>query len=112
MKNEQNINSAMEQNQRSKILMNETNLSTSTCRHCRFYDPEGRRGGSCQMLGVPVQSSWKACSLAASPFRSPVKQLEDILKLDSVLLDPSTQLEEKTPQVKDKENSSLVTFSQ
>lgn len=92
--------------------MNETNLSTSTCRHCRFYNPEGRRGGSCQMLGVPVQSSWKACSLAASPFKLPLQQLEDILKLDSVVLEPSKQLNEKKPQVEDKKDSSLITFSQ
>lgn len=42
----------------------------SACRHCRFYHSEGRRGGSCQQLGVPVQGSWKSCSLAVQPFAS------------------------------------------
>lgn len=42
----------------------------SACRHCRFYRLEGRRGGDCQQLGVPVQGSWRACSLAAQPFAS------------------------------------------
>ena len=96
--------------------MNEINLSISTCstcRYCRFYEPEGRRGGSCQMLGVSVQSSWEACSLAASPFETTLKQLEDILKLEtSVLLDSSTQLDDKTPQVEVKENSSLMVYPQ
>ena len=41
---------------------------TSACRHCRHYTPEGRRGGVCALLSVPVQSQWKACSLAVSPF--------------------------------------------
>jgi hypothetical protein len=43
---------------------------TSACRHCRHYLPEGRRGGQCQQLSVPVQGQWKACSLAVSPFGS------------------------------------------
>lgn len=43
---------------------------TSACRHCRHYLPEGRRGGVCQQLSVPVQGQWKACSLAVSPFGS------------------------------------------
>ena len=63
--------------------MNEIDFSTSACRHCRFYKSEGRRGGSCQMLGVPVQSSWKACNLASSPFDNTLKKLEDIFQLDT-----------------------------
>lgn len=75
-------------------MMNEIKVSTSTCRHCRFYEIEGRRGGSCQMLsGVPVQSNWKACSLAAAPFKTTVKKLEDIFQLESpVASDSSTEL--------------------
>jgi len=40
----------------------------STCRYCHFYQIEGRRGGSCQRLGVPVQGNWKVCAVAALPF--------------------------------------------
>ena len=43
---------------------------TSRCGLCRFYVHEGRRGGQCSQLDVPVDSSWKACSLAISPFAS------------------------------------------
>ncbi|MBE9044394.1 hypothetical protein IQ255_08250 [Pleurocapsales cyanobacterium LEGE 10410] len=78
--------------------MNETNFSTSNsnCRYCRFYQPQGRRGGCCQMLGVPVQSSWKACTLASSPFETTVKKLENIFQLETpIRLDSSTQLASK-----------------
>ncbi|MEG3847577.1 hypothetical protein QT971_09240 [Microcoleus sp. herbarium19] len=51
---------------------------TSACRHCRHYTPEGRRGGVCDLLSVPVQSQWKACSLAVSPFGPSWENIEEI----------------------------------
>lgn len=48
--------------------MKTSNCQSSSCRHCRFYTPEGRRGGNCQQLGVLVRGGWKACSLALPPF--------------------------------------------
>lgn len=51
---------------------------TSACRLCRHYTPEGRRGGVCQQLSVPVQSHWKACSLAVAPFGPSWENLEEI----------------------------------
>ena len=39
------------------------------CGACRFYTPTGRRGGECSQFGVHVQSVWKTCSLAKSPFQ-------------------------------------------
>jgi len=51
---------------------------TSACRHCRHYTPEGRRGGVCALLSVPVQSQWKACSLAVSPFGPFWENIEEI----------------------------------
>lgn len=56
--------------------MKPINCLTSACRYCRHYQPEGRRGGSCQQLGVPVQASWKACSLALPPFAPSWETLE------------------------------------
>jgi hypothetical protein len=41
---------------------------TSTCRRCRHYIPEGRRGGNCSQLNAIVQGTWQACSLAAPVF--------------------------------------------
>lgn len=40
----------------------------SSCRHCLFYEMQGRRGGQCRQLGVPVKGCWRSCSLAVSPF--------------------------------------------
>ena len=51
--------------------MQRVNQPISACRYCRFYQIEGRRGGSCQRLGVPVQGSWQVCALAVSPFALP-----------------------------------------
>ena len=51
---------------------------TSACRHCRHYTPEGRRGGVCGLLSVPVQSQWKACSLAVSPFGQSWENIAEI----------------------------------
>ena len=70
--------------------MEETNFSTSACRFCRFYNPEGRRGGSCQRLGVPVQGSWKACTLASHPFETTLKKLEDIFQYSTSIEPIST----------------------
>ena len=61
----------------------EPDISTSVCRYCRFYQSEGRRGGSCQKLGVPVESNWKACTLASSPFKTTVIKLEEIFQLNA-----------------------------
>lgn len=52
--------------------------SISTCRHCQFYAPEGRRGGYCRKLNVAVQGRWNACSLATPPFARAWKDLESL----------------------------------
>jgi|GEM_PF-711909 hypothetical protein len=49
----------------------------STCRHCRYYQLEGRRGGHCQELNAFVDGGWKACQLAISPF-APVWKLDEM----------------------------------
>ncbi len=41
---------------------------SSSCRHCRHYVHEGRRGGQCEQLNVPVQSGWDACVLSQAIF--------------------------------------------
>jgi hypothetical protein len=65
--------------------MNTVNFSTSCCRYCRYYKTEGRRGGTCHQLGVPVQAHWKACVLAAQPFMSPWESLEEVVRLEHSL---------------------------
>ena len=87
--------------------MNEIQFSTSDCRHCRFYEPEGRRGGSCQMLGVPVQGRWKACPLASSPFDTTLKKLEDIFQLEtSMPLNSPVRLASKVANIEMKSDAS------
>lgn len=60
--------------------MQKFNCSISSCRLCRSYEPQGRRGGLCSQLGVPVKPSWKPCSLAISPFPDSWENLESILQ--------------------------------
>ena len=72
--------------------MNKANFLASTCRFCSFYQPEGRRGGSCQKLNVPVESNWSACALSSLPFTQAWENLEDIIYLEhSLLLDCSEE---------------------
>ncbi|MCT7948782.1 hypothetical protein NG798_03180 [Ancylothrix sp. C2] len=58
--------------------MKTLNCLTSACRHCRFYQPQGRRGGHCAQLDAPVRGTWKACSLAIPPFAPSWETLEEI----------------------------------
>jgi hypothetical protein len=46
-------------------------LNINSCRFCQHYVPEGRRGGNCTKLRVPVQGSWSPCPLVSDPFSSP-----------------------------------------
>lgn len=52
---------------------------TSACRYCRYYQPEGRRGGCCQVLRVSVQGSWKACELSLPAFASSWESLKEVM---------------------------------
>jgi hypothetical protein len=56
----------------------------SSCRACRYYAHEGRRGGFCQQLGAPVSSQWKACSLAFPAFAPSWEHLEGLVNLTSL----------------------------
>jgi hypothetical protein len=60
-------------------IMKSLEDNISSCRHCHFYQGEGRRGGSCQKLGVPVQGSWSVCPLAVHPFQSSWQNLSGIM---------------------------------
>ena len=59
--------------------MKTLNCPVSSCRNCQHYQPEGRRGGHCQQLGVPVQGSWKACSVASPAFTPSWENIRDIM---------------------------------
>ncbi|WAL62269.1 hypothetical protein [Thermocoleostomius sinensis] len=61
--------------------MSHVKHTISSCRHCVFYEMQGRRGGHCRQLGVSVQGRWKVCSLASPPFASSWHQLERLVTL-------------------------------
>jgi hypothetical protein len=65
--------------------MKTANFITSSCRYCRYYKTEGRRGGMCQQLGVPVQANWKACAFAIPPFASTWESLDTVVLLENSL---------------------------
>jgi hypothetical protein len=62
--------------------MKTANFATSSCRNCRYYHTEGRRGGICNQLSVSVQGEWPACSLAARPFNTAWESLEEVVRLE------------------------------
>lgn len=62
--------------------MYSTKCNTSACRYCHSYQPEGRRGGMCQQLGVTVQAQWKSCNFAKPIFSVHGENLEGIALLE------------------------------
>ena len=62
--------------------MKDSTPSKSFCQYCRHYTAEGRRGGICEQLGVPVQGQWTACGLMLPSLRSE-PELVEITALDS-----------------------------
>lgn len=71
--------------------MKTLNFVASACRYCRFYKTEGRRGGLCQQLGVPVRGTWKSCSLALPPFAPSWENLEEsVIWMEETLKVPDT----------------------
>ena len=89
--------------------MNQINFSTSACRYCRFYEPQGRRGGDCRMLSVSVQSDWEACALASPPFKTTLTKLEDIFQLESpISLDSAPKSASSKSELQARENSQPI----
>ncbi|MCS6941473.1 MAG: hypothetical protein NZ901_01675 [Geminocystis sp.] len=64
------------------------------CRHCRFYSPQGRRGGMCSQLGVMVKADWNSCYFASPAFEQKETKIPHL-----VLLEKSFSLSCVTPAV-------------
>lgn len=82
------------------------NFSASSCRLCSYYYPQGRRGGECQLLGVPVKGCWAACNLATYPFAtapSLESTLEPTLESNIVYLEQALSLDCETGAIHDGE---------
>jgi hypothetical protein len=57
---------------------NTSETSNAVCRNCRFYQPNGHRGGICEQFNVPVSGAWSTCQLALPAFVPSWKTLEDL----------------------------------
>ncbi|MBD1815214.1 hypothetical protein H6F65_26790 [Microcoleus sp. FACHB-DQ6] len=68
-----------------------------SCRHCRYYEQHGHRGGNCLMLGVGVQGGWKACSFLVPPFAPSWEYLEAGRARKSQMLQGASILEAIPP---------------
>jgi hypothetical protein len=60
----------------SRIAMTTSEFKISSCKSCRHYCPEGRRGGQCAQFGTLVHAGWKACPLAMPAFAPSWETLE------------------------------------
>ncbi len=49
----------------------------STCRNCRFYQPDGHYHGSCSQLDITVEGEWLACQLSLPAFDFMTSDLPD-----------------------------------
>lgn len=59
------------------LLMDANQFGVSCCQRCRHFTLEGRRGGHCSQLNVPVQGRWSACSLANPVFLEPMSTVTE-----------------------------------
>lgn len=91
--------------------MKTLNFPTSACRLCRHYQPQGRRGGTCEQLGVPVRANWQACSLAIPPFTTSWEKMAVIWQDDTQLIEEtfsvSCSLDSSQPEVAQEALSSI-----
>jgi hypothetical protein len=80
--------------------MDSLDTSITTCRLCQHYSPEGRRGGFCEKLDVPVISKWDACSLATHPFETSWQSDQEFNSLfDDSLVPMSEHLESSSLEI-------------
>ena len=88
--------------------MRPNNYSTSACRYCRFYNPEGRRGGTCSQLNVLVKAHWKSCQFACPVFNRDWQTIPEIAILEKSFTlgcaTPSSNLKIEEKGVKEDNN--------
>lgn len=62
--------------------MKTPNCPISTCKHCRCFHFEGRRGGTCTHLGVFADPNWSSCSLAVPIFSEVLEEQSNVVLLE------------------------------
>jgi len=77
-------------------------FQVSACRHCRYYTPEGRRGGQCRQFDAIVRAGWKACPLAMPAFAPSWESLERLVSCqdESVALETTAIEFEQEPALR------------
>ncbi|WP_045441371.1 hypothetical protein [Picosynechococcus sp. NKBG042902] len=68
--------------------MKPQSCSVSTCKHCRCFQAEGRRGGICKRFETFAAGDWTSC-----PFALPIFEDNWEPTTDLVLLEKSFSLE-------------------
>ena len=63
-------------------MMNSQNCSISTCKNCRFFQTEGRRGGTCEQFGTFTDPAWNACPLAVAAFDAVAEDIDPLAALE------------------------------
>ncbi len=66
-------------------FMKTLNPLVSACRYCHYYKLEGRRGGTCQLLGGAVHGGWKACAMMLPAFAPSWENLENMMNLPDAI---------------------------
>ncbi|MBV5259551.1 hypothetical protein FLX56_14105 [Synechococcus moorigangaii CMS01] len=73
--------------------MKPQNCSISTCKHCRCFQAEGRRGGICKRFETFAAGDWASCAFALPIFEGDWDSPSDLL-----LLEKSFSLEFTAPK--------------
>ncbi len=73
--------------------MKRQKIVPATCKNCRSYKPEGRRGGCCQLFQVPVQSHWQSCNFAMLPFKNSWENQEPELQKTDEMISASIEVQ-------------------
>ncbi|BAW96136.1 hypothetical protein NIES970_10590 [[Synechococcus] sp. NIES-970] len=72
--------------------MKPPSCSTSTCKHCRYFQAEGRRGGICKRFETFAAGDWTSCDFALPIFGEEWEAATDLIHLEkSFSLEFATQ---------------------
>lgn len=62
--------------------MKKNNSSVSTCKDCRCFRSEGRRGGTCERFETFADSDWTVCPLAVPIFDEVQEEKRELVLLE------------------------------
>jgi hypothetical protein len=62
--------------------MKPPSCSVSTCKHCRCFQAEGRRGGICKRFETFAAGDWTSCDFALPIFGDDWEVSTDLMRLE------------------------------